>query len=157
MLNDTFITLWHNEKQRRIDTIIHVLTPSLKEALTEKFQELAEASPQYDNFRFSMYRPYFNDGDECVYRIDSVTFDNTGTELELSYEEDGWDYFEGEHHMYSFKYHNGPAKDSPYKPVYDFLKELDQFLEIFEEVLGAVVVTYTRNAGLKIEDIIDHE
>lgn len=39
---------------------------------TEIFKEIFEKYPDIDSFSWTQYTPYFNDGDECIFSINSV-------------------------------------------------------------------------------------
>ena len=77
-----------------------------QEALAAKFREEAQAlfkdvtkeffttNPGVNKFSWHQYTPYFNDGDECVFGVNSPTFTNAeGDDLE---DVTGWGEYDGD-------------------------------------------------------------
>lgn len=58
-------------------------------ALKEEFNSFFEAMPRLKAFRWAQYTPYFNDGDECTFRIGEPRF--SVSDLNKDDEEETWE------------------------------------------------------------------
>lgn len=50
------------------------LSKKLQTAIKEEFTKFFIANPEVDSISWSQYTPYFNDGDECVFRVNHFQF-----------------------------------------------------------------------------------
>ena len=55
-------------KQKQIDDIKATALKQYKELFQEASKCLFDSFPELESFRWTQYTPYFNDGDECVFR-----------------------------------------------------------------------------------------
>ena len=53
-----------------------------KEKLSESFKEVFEKYPEIESIKWQQYTPYFNDGDECIFRVCDTTVTVAGKEIE---------------------------------------------------------------------------
>lgn len=61
----------------------------LQEKMKILFDKFFETHPQVNTIYWVQYTPYFNDGDECIFRVGDVSFSTTvWNDIERSYEED---------------------------------------------------------------------
>lgn len=59
------------ELQQRIRTMREAAVAAAREAFAEGTQLLFNEHPTLDSFGWTQYTPYFNDGDECVFRVNN--------------------------------------------------------------------------------------
>lgn len=111
------------------------------EELSEKyvylFEEVFQKYPELKSFSFSAYTPYFNDGDECVFRINSVSEIN-GIDI--------YNYFDVAGRLFS---------ESSMKKVIDEIDAINFKLDssIFQAAFGDhKIVTVARNMTVDIDD-----
>lgn len=67
-------------------------TKDATQALREVFKDVFDQHPELTVIVWSQYTPYFNDGDECVFRVNSVTCSNAPDTENVS----SWGEYEGE-------------------------------------------------------------
>lgn len=93
-----------------VSTQLQTLEAELKTrsqgVLKESFSEFFKACPDITGFGWTQYTPYFNDGDECTFRINSFTFtknkeiifDEISDPYELE-DEDGYAVYKHRHNV----------------------------------------------------------
>lgn len=57
--------------------LAHDLQSKMREELKKVFASFFEEFPQVKTIHWTQYTPYFNDGDECVFRIGELWFTTT--------------------------------------------------------------------------------
>jgi hypothetical protein len=58
----------------QVKTLKSETAAQLKMIMAEMFQSFFAAFPDVKTIHWTQYTPYFNDGDECTFRLDSVEF-----------------------------------------------------------------------------------
>lgn len=112
-----------------------IMMEELRQAFTEESKALFDEIPQMGSFSFTAYTPYFNDGDECTYSVN--------TDYPDLYD------LEGNHMSYELREKLGTTEK-----VSDFLNAFPE--EFYKDVFGDhIQVTVSKN---KIEvSEYDHE
>lgn len=75
-------------------------TVAAQEAFKEYLKEFFDENTEIKTVKWAQYTPYFNDGDECVFRVNDVVFSNSDSENvspwgDLNEERDGEFAFQG--------------------------------------------------------------
>jgi hypothetical protein len=98
--------------------------------LAQNFKELFEKYPKLETISWSQYTPYFNDGEECIFRSNHKYADIEGTEL-------------------SDKEHDVIEEE-----IKQFMNQLDN--ELLKNLFGDHVQLVVSKEGISVEDY-DHE
>ena len=135
------------------------LIKNVKKDLKSVLKELFSTIPEIKSIYWTQYSPYFNDGDECRFRIAEVVFYNFVPDRPFRYAEqiDDDEYPEGSwaYSEYSLKESNLP------KEVIDFLSNFDTTInanrEFIKEIFGDhSIVSFTIN-GIEVSEYTDHD
>lgn len=114
----------------------------MRRQVSEAFREAAQAvfaeNPDLKSFGWDQYTPYFNDGDECVFRVYLDDLDING---KLAFD---WDESSAE----------GKAASKLVRKVSSFLKQFSE--DDLREVFGDHKHVLVTRRGIKITDA-DHE
>lgn len=57
----------YNEAHKKIQAIV-------KDKLTEEFGQFFKDNPEFRSIEWNQYTPYFNDGEECNFRVSDIIF-----------------------------------------------------------------------------------
>lgn len=71
------------------------LEAGAKEAIRDRFASLFAAYPDVEGVRWTQYTPYFNDGEPCVFSVNSPDILLVGGDPDEEDEEGGWYYCHG--------------------------------------------------------------
>lgn len=154
MLTKEYINIYNKEKTRVSTIIKDTLQPGLTKCLLDRVTSLLAEYPQFDYFRCRLYKPFFNDGEECVYEISSIFFEDADSDFYMTFKDDRYVYFESTYEICT--YYNSPKLDK-HTGIKDFIYDIQQQKEMFEEIFGDVIISFCRRDGLKIEEYTDHE
>lgn len=130
-------------------------------AFRPAFQEFFDANPEVEAIRWIQHTPYFNDGDECVFRLYDICVEFTGdfrskhmrsdfdvtrmSKSESWYEGDAWyvnkDSVDGQAALARFNKFANDIRDKA----------------LFEAVFGDHVKVEVTRAGINVIDDEDHD
>ena len=88
MSNTTFQTI--REKTSALKAQIATLQAEAAEQIKPLLQQFLADHPQVEAVQWHQYTPYFNDGDECVFRLGEIGFKFVGDDEEAGDYEDGF-------------------------------------------------------------------
>lgn len=71
-------------KQQQLEAQIKALRDEAAALVKPRLQEFMKAHPTVKQVKWTQYTPYFNDGDTCTFRLNSVGFYFEGDDLEGS-------------------------------------------------------------------------
>ncbi len=166
-MNDAIVEM------NRVKKELSEKTKNLLEIETKKF---FEQYPEIQAIGWNQYTPYFNDGDECVFRVGDIYFADQSVDLDdVSYAYNLDDYF------FAFKkplqwqydnYHKWPEYVDAYEnkkkelgprfeEVCNAYEEMKKVLsdipdEIYKEIFGDHVFILITKDGIQVNDY-DHE
>jgi hypothetical protein len=158
-LRQTFDNLL--EQQRKLREEFQATAQELFKQTTKQF---FDQNPGVTAIHWTQYTPYFNDGDECVFRIGDIYFTNATPE---QFEEDvtSWGDYEGEdenvwsEYAWGFKYH----KDRYYEGInIDQAEEFSKLVgssdmeEVMEAMFGDHVRVVATREGFDVREY-DHD
>lgn len=140
------------------ETLYKVASLCLKEATAPLFINF----PDLDSFGFIGYTPYFNDGEECEYRIRDEYFINGFNEYS---DEEEHSYFaarEGDRNIWgdiqynwATKKYNGPKEDvALIQAVGEFIKSFGS--DLWKDLIGDHAIIRITRDGLEVKHY-DHE
>jgi hypothetical protein len=122
-----------------------------KDALNDEFKVFFKAHPECVGLRWSQYTPYFNDGEECIFRVNEFYLKMTNTP-----EDEGDD---GDGYEDTFAYGDNKARkeSEPFKSAAKAVRQLERIdKDVFKIAFGDhVQVTATRD-GFEVEEY-EHE
>jgi vacuolar-type H+-ATPase subunit D/Vma8 len=119
------------------------------------FQEFIQKHPEIESIRLTQYTPYFNDGDECIFRVCEPEFKFVSAEVDEDEYEEG--YLE-----LPYQYDSKWAED--FRKVcslelYNSLKEFAFAVESLEDCLNTLFGDHVRviitKSGVEVEEY-DH-
>lgn len=61
----------YTEMKLKLDILKKDMEATIKDALREAFAEFFDKHPMIQSIGWTQYTPYFNDGDECLFRVHS--------------------------------------------------------------------------------------
>lgn len=147
------------EKKAEFNKLKEQLIENFRQSLNDMAKEIFTTIPDLKAISWYQYTPYFNDGDECRFRIAEVVFYNFVPDRPFRYAEqiDDDEYPEGSwaYSEYSLKESNLP------KEVIDFLSNFDTTInanrEFIKEIFGDhSIVSFTIN-GIEVSEYTDHD
>jgi len=137
-----FDTHYIEEMNRRKETSISLMKHFMIDLSFFATPILSE-HPEYDQYTFFIYKPYFNDGDECEYELRSIDYSDT-VRREDSYE--------GEPDYYYSAYDRNKEHY-----LYEIFNTITYYLPPLEKVVGDIKIYYTHKDGFSYETFNDHE
>lgn len=147
------------EKKDDFNRLKAELIENFRQSLNDMAKEIFVTIPELKAIAWYQYTPYFNDGDECTFRIREVVFYSFVPDRPFRYaeqiEEDEYPEGSWAHSEYSLKKSQLP------KEVIDFLSNFDTTInensEFIKEIFGDhSIVSFTAN-GIEISDYTDHD
>jgi len=131
-------------KKRELDQHVQAIG---KNSLRELFNTLFESDEQMTNIRWTQYTPHFNDGEPCVFRINTITVKMDGND------EDG-DNADGYLDAYDLGRLGKPAVEAALESLQATASELEH---VFQTVFGDdAEVTVWRNGEIEV-DCVEHD
>lgn len=135
-----------------------------EKALTEGSKGIFSKHPALEQFGWRQYTPYFNDGDECIFRVNSDYPLLNGEDYDdLHYKVRKWDSVSGMYVERSLKEFEGTLEEfnvsvklvEAGRSVTEFLSSFDD--DLLKDIFGDhVVVTISRN-GIVNTDFYEHD
>lgn len=125
--------------------------------LETPFKDFMLENPEVKTIRFMAFTPYFNDGEECVYRIGEFTLELHDEFRKLWLEEK----FANEKFDFKYEGHEDYLKESipdamrARKNLREFRKSM-QLNDLFKIVLGDHVKVEADLEGITVEPYTDH-
>jgi NAD+--asparagine ADP-ribosyltransferase len=124
-----------------------------KQIFSEVCKKVFEKHPKLESFGWEQYTPYFNDGDECVFRVHR---DEPNINGQSGYELDFIDEMNTEYGNYDKATNSYPNKKETPNPNYN--KELSDAYEDVKEFLETIEKDVFRNLfGDHVEVIVTRE
>ena len=140
------------EKQKK------VLMESFKQSMEQLCKDLFEVVPSIKCISWTQYTPYFADGDECIFSLNTFNFYNfvpedLGYDAEdVEYEEDQWGFSMATYYdnKYSKKKTKVTQEDfNVLKKFFDIMNANEDFLK---EVIGDHVQVILTSEEMKVEE-----
>lgn len=125
-----------------------------KALLTEEFNKFFQENPGVRMFTWTQFSPYFNDGDECVFRVNYPTFTND-PDGEIDYDEleseleDAWLYGEDAYGEYGGK---PTAEEEKAMDTLENLWSHSVMDDLFESLFGNHVRVTVTPAGIRVDE-----
>lgn len=118
-----------------------------KEEFTKSFKEVFETYPEILSIKWQQYAPYFNDGEECVFRVHdcNYTFEGLEDDLELCGGISVWD-TEGNPELSKYLYLN------PILNLIDKNIGSTSFEEVMQEMFGNHVEVTVTKEGIQVDE-----
>lgn len=104
--------------------------------------------PEYDQYTFFIYKPHFNDGDECIYELRSIYYNDSirkKDQTDLEYGDEESDY-----------YYSGYVRNKNHY-LYEIFNTITYYLPQLEKVVGDIKIYYTHKDGFSYEAFNYHE
>ena len=128
------------------------ITKEGKQALSNELADFFKENPKIVGVKWNQYTPYFNDGEECVFRFNeySLKFKLQGADEEAGEDGDGW-----------FGEYDTELKTNKLESVRNKLaKQLESAKDILKEVFGdhQEITILIENGNVKVEtEDYDHD
>ena len=125
-----------NKIKEMYDSFKSDFQTKLKEAFMNDLQEFFKEYPEVETITFPAYTPYFNDGEECVYKANVYAA-----------EINGYDEYDGPK--------TGKVDKKMYEIVIEMISEVDD--DIWEDMVGDHVKVTLSREGVSTEEYSDHD
>lgn len=112
-----------------------------------------EAAPNVQAVIWSQYTPYFNDGEECVFSVNTPVFVTKNFDPENL--EDPYEYEDDEEYGSESFYYRGSAEKSNFENAqvcYEFANIIESESELMEAVFGNHVAVYLTRDEVYVEE-----
>lgn len=133
-------------KRQATETAVAILKPALKEFLAE--------NPEIKTIAWSQYTPYFNDGEECIFSVNSPSFSTAKLDTHP-------DSYDGDEEVVSFEAYsnnkyNEYVSSAAYKACYDLGELLESLSDELKDVFGDHCQVIVNEDGIFVEQY-DHD
>lgn len=150
-----FDTHYIEEMSRRKETSISLMKHFMIDLSFFATPILSE-HPEYDQYTFFIYKPYFNDGDECEYELRSIDYNDSirkKDQTDLEYEAE----YEAEYGDKEPDYYYSAYVRNKEHYLYEIFNTITYYLPQLEKVVGDIKIYYTHKDGFSYETFNDHE
>ena len=140
--------------------------------LADSFKKFFDENPDIESIRWDQYAPYFNDGEACVFSVNTPNyrtfkmaqcFDDGELDVENEDDEEWGDYGDGYDDCDYFSTYAGrkPSRNDVSKEQQERLQALSKIIQDSEDMLEIIFgdgarVTVTRE-GIQAEEYNDHD
>jgi hypothetical protein len=129
------------------------LTKQLQHDFPKLFTPLFEQSKRINSFGWQQYTPYFNDGDECIFRCNSDYLDINGVNEDDADNDDNANFVQKE--IWQGKRVPNPNYDANEAEIFEQIKKILKAIpdEFYKELFGDhVEVTVNRDGTIETEE-----
>lgn len=168
MIKDKITNLVAEFKQKQQE-----LQEQIRSSMQEAFTDFFDAYPTINNINFIGYVPYFNDGDECTFRLGEILFTTSPELSDSPYESGFYPGYRDYHFTYECSDKDLPEGDGQFiqevaglplakkKIVFDDFNAVQNFITGIQDFIQAVCGSHVRvkidREGIHVDEYDDHE
>lgn len=157
------ITVNLKDMQKELQAVKAEFNKRAKAEFTKAIQQIFAEYPQLETIAWTQYSPYFNDGDECTFRVNECTFSNAPAD-EFSLWGEWNDKTEAEEKQYwaiGDNWYDDEEANAPEGLVavhseFDRILQSSEFEDILHEMFGNHVKVICTKTGIDTEEH-DHD